>query len=502
MYFGVEMKNKIIYISNYIDNVKKTAYLKVENIENLILSKDINSNFIKNFLFQIETKKITKIFIFKCIFLFYFKNFLKLFLFLIELIIFKVFGKKSKLNWNQNIFIIDIYFIVNNIVQKNEFKDNYFGSLYRIFKKYNKNYIFLPRLYKDSKNPFSLIKLLKITNKNSVNRFLYEYELLSAKDVFKTFVYVLKYPFMQFELLQNNGHDLDKSFNYELFNVLPLTSFSVFIRYLIGKKIAEKASENTKVISWQEFQSIEKSFNRAIKESGKDIKIYGCEFLVGYESYISMQIEDLDVDLNITPHQTLLNGKSNYSKSKKQIFRQGVSLRYEGLFKFKNKIKKSVKPLVLLGYDINESLNILKRVGFLDDLYIKMHPTLNKEQFDNYRKTNWNYVYGDLYQVMEDVDIVFTSPFSGTSLEAVAAGVSTVIIASERSLTCPLTKYGKGEIWDVAFNMNDVQKRYNDLLEFKKHNPKKIRELAFWYKENFFIEPTEDNIIKAFELNI
>jgi hypothetical protein len=30
---------------------------------------------------------------------------------------------------------------------------------------------------------------------------------------------------------------------------------------------------------------------------------------------------------------------------------------------------------------------------------------------------------------------------------------------------------------------------------------KEVRKIASWYKNNFFIEPIEDNIIKVFKLN-
>jgi|SaaInlStandDraft_4_1057021.scaffolds.fasta_scaffold07726_3 hypothetical protein len=497
--YGID-KSMLNYISKYLDNIKKTAYIDSENLENLVLYKDLNSDFVKNFLFKRGVKRIKKTFIVKHIFIFYLRSMTKLFLYSIEYMIFKIFGKKSDVNWDQNLCLIDVYFLVNNIVKDGKFQEKYFGVLYEVLKKYNKNYIFLPRIYKDAKNPFKLIKLFNITNKDSCNTFLYEYELLDVVDIFKIFIFIIRYPFKQFKLMQNNGHEIDAYFNYELFNVLSVTSFSVYVRYLIGKKIAGRVGGNLKIISWQEFQGIEKSFNKAIKESSKNIVIYGCELLVGYQAYINMHITDVDVDLKITPHQTLLNGRCNYSNSKSHVFRKGVSLRYSGLFKYTDNIKKNAKPLALMGYDISEGLNILKSVSFLEDLNIKIHPTTNEKQFHKYKKCNWNYIYSDLYEALQGVSVVFTPSFSGTALEVVAYGVSTVIIASESSLTNPLVSYGKGEIWDIAFNSDDARRQYNELLEYRNHNPKRVRDVACWYKENFFIEPTEENIVKAFEL--
>ncbi len=146
--------NRLNYISKYLDNIKKTAYIDSENLENMVLCKDLNSDFVKNFFFKRGAKKIKKIFIVKHIFIFYLKNMSKLFLYSIEYMMFKIFGKKSSVNWSQNLILIDVFFLVNNIIKDGKFQEKYFGGLYKVLKKYKKNYFFLPRLYKDSKNPF------------------------------------------------------------------------------------------------------------------------------------------------------------------------------------------------------------------------------------------------------------------------------------------------------------------------------------------------------------
>jgi len=122
-------------------------------------------------------------------------------------------------------------------------------------------------------------------------------------------------------------------------------------------------------------------------------------------------------------------------------------------------------------------------------------------KFDKYMKDDWGYVYGDLYEALKGADEVFTPPYAGTSLEAVACGVPVIIIANEGNLINPLVNYGKGEIWDIAFNEQDVKKHYDNLLKYKNNNLNKVEKIACWYKENFFVEPTEENIVRAFEFN-
>ena len=495
------IQDRLNYVSEYIDNIKKNAYLDIENIENLALSKSLSSNLVKKYTSELRPNKLIKLFIIKQMIVFYLKNFPRFFLYIIGFIIFIFFGKRSKVDWNQSFFFIDVFFLVDKIIKANNFKEDYLGGLYNVLEKYNKNYIFLPRLHGVGKNPFKLIDLFNVTNQDKSSVFLYEYELLNIIDIFKIFIFILKYPFKQFKLIQNKKHELDAYFNYELFSVLSRTSFTAYVRYLVGRKMAKKIKGGSKIISWQEFHNIEKSFYRAVKESRQDVVIYGCEFSATYKAYISMHIIDIDFDLKVTPHQTLLNGKCNYSDSNKHVFRSGVSLRYQNLFRYVDDSEKTKKPLALIGYNIKEGVDILKKANGMKELNVKIHPATNERQFNKYMKSGWNYIHGDLYEALKGADSVFTPPYAGTSLEVVACGIPVIIIANEDNLINPLVDYGKGKIWNIVFNEQDIKKKHNNLLKYKKNNPDKVRKIAHWYKENFFIEPTEENIVKAFELN-
>ena len=79
--------------------------------------------------------------------------------------------------------------------------------------------------------------------------------------------------------------------------------------------------------------------------------------------------------------------------------------------------------------------------------------------------------------------------------------ISVIIIASSDILVVnPLVDYGKGKIWDIVYNEEELMEKFNILLEYRKNNPEEINSISNWYKDNFFIEPTEINISKAFEL--
>ena len=109
-------------------------------------------------------------------------------------------------------------------------------------------------------------------------------------------------------------------------------------------------------------------------------------------------------------------------------------------------------------------------------------------------------ISGDLYQFFQTSNIVITTE-SGTAVEAVAVGVSVIIVNSQTNLTSnPLIDFGKGEIWDEVDNEKELLTKLNQLQEFRKNNPERIDEISKFYKDNFFVEPTEENILKVFEL--
>jgi hypothetical protein len=90
---------------------------------------------------------------------------------------------------------------------------------------------------------------------------------------------------------------------------------------------------------------------------------------------------------------------------------------------------------------------------------------------------------------------------SGTLLEAVSLGIPTIFIKDPQKFDGnPLPDYGKGVIWDEAINSEELKQKIDKLDQALTHNYPEITNFARFYKENFFCEPTEENIKKALDL--
>ena len=147
-----------------------------------------------------------------------------------------------------------------------------------------------------------------------------------------------------------------------------------------------------------------------------------------------------------------------------------------------------------------EVSTLTKIVSSFNRILFKNHPAVSINKFGNLN-SNIVVVNDNIYKLFENTSIVIGTA-SGTSLEAVAWGVSVIIIASQDNLTAnPLLKYGQAKIWDIAFTKDDVKRLYNNLIKYRQNNIDEIKSIASWYKDNLFIEPTEENIVNAFELD-
>jgi len=480
---------------SYISNIKESMSIDIFSISNVtIIANPYASNFPKEFFIG-DYKENNKFLLFIMSSLkFYIKHIFLFFSYLISFFIYKLFYNK-KSNVEDTIFI-DVFFLVDNILKDRKFNENYFRGLYEVLDKYEVNYTFLPRLYGSSTNPFKLIKIFKIINQDERN-FLFEFELLSLRDFVDILRMIILYPFKTLRLKQKENRTIDKLFNLELIKDIGNQQFEAFSRYIYGKNIA-KLDKVSKIYSWSEFQVVERSFNYGVRVHNSDIKLYGCQFYLNYETYFNTFVYDIDFIHKSSFHTVLVNGKWYILDREYINYRVGVSLRYRDIFNYNISFDGS-KILLLGSYIEKDTKYMLEAVSLLDSVLFKNHPAVNINNFGQLSQ-DIKVVANNIYELFKDTNIVISTA-SGTAVEAVACGISVIIIASQDNLTSnPLVEKGKGKIWDIAFSKDDIEKLYNKLLKYRKDNIEEIKEIASWYRDNFFVEPTEENIVKAFEL--
>tara|TARA_B110000261_G_C13070575_1_gene351997 strand:+ start:187 stop:1692 length:1506 start_codon:yes stop_codon:yes gene_type:complete len=486
-------KKKVIF-HNYINDIKKNAKWNLNTIINPTLVKNsYASSFPKNYFSnKIKNKNITVLFI-NNIIKFYFKNIYFLFSYFIAFILYKLhFKKQRKYNLET---IIDVFGLVDQTNQNDKFSENYLTGLYDVFEKFNKQFTILLRPYPVEKNPFKLKQFFKIINKDKRD-FVFEYEFLRLFDFLRLLVMILKYPFQVLSLNQNVKSNIDKIFNVSLIEDIKYFNFTSLTRYILGENLS-KIDSIKKIYSWSEFQVIERSFNHAIRKNCDHIELIGLQFYPNFETYFNTA-DDVDYDMLSFPHKMLVNGKYYIMDRGKIKYEIGVSLRYKDIFNFKG-IEKEKNILLLGSYIESDTKYMLDSVKKFDHVIFKNHPAVNIKRLgklpENISVSNEN-----IYELFKNTKLVIGTA-STASVESVCCGISVIIMASQENLTAnPLLEKGQGNIWDIAFNVNELDKILQKLIDYRVNNKAKIIEIADWYKDNLFVEPTEKNIINVFDL--
>ena len=479
---------------NYINNIKKNSKWDIYTIINPTLIKNpYSSEFPKNFFLNTIKVKSKTLFV-KVLLKYYLKNLYLFFSYLIAFFIYKIYYKKQRINKLE--VIIDVFGLVDKTNEKGEFSENYLTGIYEIFEKYHTQYAILLRPYEVRKNPFKLKQFFKIINHDKKD-FVFEYEFLKLSDFVKLFWLITVYPFKTVRLLQKEDSDIGKIFNNALVEDLQDFNYENFTKYILGKNISKLQTVKT-IYSWSEFQVIERSFNYAIRSNTESIELIALQFFLTYETYFNVVVDDLDFDMLSSPHKVLVNGKQYLKERKKVKYDVGVSLRYKDIFNFSG-IKEEKQTLVLGSYVENDTKYMIESVSGLENIVFKNHPAVDLKKLGKIPK-EIELSSENIYKLFETTKIVIATA-SGTAVEAVACGVSVIIIASQDNLTAnPLVEYGKGKIWDIAFSKDDVGTLYNNLLEYRKNNIEEIKEIASWYKDSFFMEPTEEKIKNTFNI--
>jgi len=492
---------KIQKLYDYVDNIKTRKEVDMYSIANItLIINPYSTDFPKSFLFE-KTVKQNKLIAFVANTVeFYARSFLQ-FLGYIQTFLYFKFLYRKKYQVKKQDLILDVFVSVNKTIQEGEFNENYFLPLYDVLRQKSINSIFIPRLYNLSTNPFKLhnqlFKFFKIINKDE-SHFLFEFELLSVKDFLHLLWLTICYPFKTLRLIVKEQQQQDVVFNAHLLKDISRQSISSFTRYILGKKIA-KISNISKVYSWCEFQVLERTFNYAIRKNS-DIKIFGCQFLINYPVYFNSHVQDIDEINGYAPHKILVNGSYYLIKRERVDYRLGVSLRYQKVFE---RPRKGTKTNVLLmgSYLVDETKSMLQIVGGLDKVQFKGHPEININAFQDVMSENIEVTNRNIYELFPDTAVIIGSA-TGSLAEAVACGVSVVVVAQKNELiTNPLTDIGKGKIWDIVFNEIELEQKMKQLLHFRSSNMSEIDSIADWYKDNLFVVPCEENIIRAFDLD-
>ncbi|MBL7129819.1 MAG: hypothetical protein ISS45_00195 [Candidatus Omnitrophica bacterium] len=503
----MNIENRIKEAYDLISSINKEAYKDIFLLSNQVLSKNpFTNDFLKRFLNGKELKqhplhiivsKVCKYYInsFKD-FILYVSSFIQYFLSSLY------FSPPHK---SKELILIDTYFLIDKIKESNSYIELYFPGLEDLLKKMNRDYAYLPVFY-GKKEAFNLYYIFKILRKEKVP-VLSEYQLLSVYDLLYLLYFIIVYPYHVLKFSKTLSADIYKInlLRYELVDTLDQVTFYSFSRYLQGKKIAKLPYKNIKVVSWYENQVIDKNLYKGLRANTNRLKIYGGQLFLYPKDILNIIPDENEKVFGIVPDKIITNGPCFIPPKSRLNYAAGPSLRNSKVFRTTIRRENQKNILVLLPYVIEDAENILQ-VLFDSEIasrrvFVKAHPAIPIERFRHLLSPNFIIVDEDIYKLFGTTKIIISAANSGTLIEATSLGIPAISIRNTKRFECnTLPEYGKGLIWGEVVNPEDLNRQIDNLEYALNNKPGEIYNIADMYKKMFFCEPTEENIIKAFDL--
>lgn len=492
---------------NLISEANKVAYLDIFLLSNQVLSKNpFTNNFINRFINGEDAGQVSTFDVASKLLFYYINSFKKFSLYLIEFLVYYLHPISFRVSSNQDkLILIDTFFLLNKIKSSNNFSDSYFPGLKDVLDKTSKVYAYLP-IFVGSKKFLSLRRVLKILKKQNIPT-ICEYQLLSMRDILYLFYFIVFYPFHVLGFangLSTKNHEstLLKS---ELLYTLDSVTFESFSRYLQGRKIARLPYRNIKVISWYENQVKDKNLYKGLKEYSSKVKIYGAQLFLYSNAILNIITDENEEVFGIIPDKIIVNGPAFIPEKTRINYHVGPSLRYSKIFSVANSKKRSKENiLTLLPYIKNDTENILQMISRLKKcscpIRVKLHPAVSFKEVERLVPSNVVIVKDDICNLFESAKIIIGSA-SGTLVEAASLGIPVIVVKNNHMPNYNiLPEYGKGLIWEEASTVEELSQNITRFESLVDKNSAEVASIANKYKEMFFCNPTEENILKAFDL--
>lgn len=507
----------------FLSAINQTAYKDIYLLSNEVLSKNpLTNKFLSRFLQEEDPQPTNRLYIFSKLLQYYFKSIVHFIVYLLNFIVFYVSGLRYPMNYTRKEFtLIDTFFLIDKIDKAGTYEDEYFVGLSEVLNKLNKHYAYLP-VFCSTKNPLKLLRVLKLIKKEEIP-IITEYQILSISDVLLIFLFILIYPFKVFKLIKAldsnyakcigdgdvavSARDISLLKN-ELIDNLPHVIFHRFSRYLQGRKIAQLPYDKIKLISWFENQAIDKNLYKGLRKAESKIKIYGIQSFIVPRIILNILVDENEDRFGVVPDKVIVNGPYYIPISTNIDFKVGPSFRYRKIFSTTIDKKEKSNILVLLSYVVNDTKNILSLLNKINlpaqNVIIKPHPVVTAEIFRSLIPKSSQIVNNDLYELFKTSKIVIGAA-SGSLLEAASMGIPVISVKNMSGIDYnPLPEYGRGLIWDEVastFELETAITIFENALKDKIKNSE-IDKVAKKYREMFFCEPTEENIIRSLDLNI
>ena len=401
--------------------------------------------------------------------------------------------------------IVDTFFLCDRICQSGSFQEAYFQGLDAVLQDVGVDYAYLP-VYYNCHGIRRFNHVHKILKKDKIP-LLSEFHILKKSDLWRILLFIMIYPWRVWlfvTALTVNNKDEEMAAR-EMIHTLDQVTFYSYSRYLQGKRISEWPIDKIKVISWFENQVIDKCLYKGLRTNSRKVFIYGAQLFLYSKMDLNIIVDEGEKEFGIIPDQIVVNGPHFIPKDTGCLhYKVGPSLRYREQFRTAEKKATGGSILVLLSYSQEDNVNILRILSATklssQALIIKPHPATSVDDIKGYLKKNWKLEEENLYALLQKIGLVIGSA-SGSLLEAASMGIPVIRIKNLHGFDYQiLPELGEGIIWDEVEDAEKLENVTSKYTHMSDHEISKMMEIAATYKNQYFCEPTREQIVKSFDL--
>jgi len=450
----------------------------------------------------------------------YYQYLVALFLLIIRLIGGSKNGTNKRVG-DMPITLVDT-FVLNNgsadegSIDNGHYKDRYYpGLMDHLTDDEKKNIFYLPTIV-GFKNPLKAFKLIRRAN----SPFLIHDDFLKISDYY----FALKQPFRLLAIkvspVMYRGVDVSSLIKEEMrHHCSDYNSILGLLYYRFAYQLNAQGVKVRLLVEWYENQVIDRGMIVGFHQFHKETKV------IGYQGYIISK----NLHLYVYPNESEYRSKAvpdivyvvgEGLKDDLHEFCQDVVVEVGPAFRF-NKLwrERAYNPdpnffTVLIGLPIglDDSAHILKllastlkkfkRTNY--QFWIKPHPTSSSELIKSLLPGEWpkEFIFqkGDFNKVIERSNLLVSNA-SSVSLEALAKGVPTIIVAPQNGVVQnPIPEAISNDAWSIVYNSIELENEIMRYKEFTTVHEDFFDQLSLDVRKKYFNPVSRENTLKFLEL--
>lgn len=492
-------ENILSQIKEYLEERQYQSYSKITGLCNPVLAKNpFTSNFVQEYL-KNTNAMFSLAALLRSWMLFQIHNTYTLFFECLKILVVR---KTSSLPSQSELVILS--FFNYHKMENSLFDELYLPGLQRELVEKKISFGYFPKLHLFPKNPFATKKaLLSIKEKNPA--FISIYEVIPRRKLFKLIYLSFSYFYESLKTIKPfSKKPIDQAYNRALIESIKFSEAFKLVHYLAAEEFFKTCSAK-KVVLWYENQTIDKCIIKAIRESGKDIEIIGCQFFLITPQEQNLYPSKYEIKNNLLPDKIFTMQESLPTSDIKERYFLGKGLRYLYLQNYNPATlaagEENVYTVFLTIFrETNKKLlDILSQTKFeCKKLMIKKHPVLMTDQLPKINHSEE--VNLPQEKLLIQSDLIFATD-TGLIYEAMAMNRQVIIIGFENSVNhfIPPIEY-HNKLWVRVTTPEELSAAIILLKNYRKDHLEDLRALSQKVKSTYF-QNSEKNILELLNIH-